>query len=295
MNKFKLFSLTFFSILCFALNSILCKAALLNTKLDPNTFTLFRLGSGALTLWLILILKDKKSNIKDISIKNYIKNNALSGFYLFLYASMFSIAYVKLTSSIGALLLFASVQATMISFGIKNGDKLNFTQSIAYAVSWIGILILFLPSTFSEKPALFASLIMIISGISWGCYSIVGAREKNSFIKTTNNFTVATVISIFFYLFLLNSVSLDLKGLTLAIASGSITSGLGYITWYYVLPSLTYSTAAIIQLSSPVIVSILGTLFLNEEITQRLITSYILVLSGIAVFIFLKNKESNSA
>ena len=73
------------------------------------------------------------------------------------------------------------------------------------------------------------------------------------------------------------------SGLLLALASGAITTGLGYVLWYTALSKLTTTGAAIVQLLVPVLAGAGGVVLLNETISFRLLISAIVVLGGIAL------------
>ncbi|MGS0759341.1 EamA family transporter, partial [Roseateles sp. GG27B] len=60
---------------------------------------------------------------------------------------------------------------------------------------------------------------------------------------------------------LLAHLQLDALGLLYAVLSGAVTSGLGYAVWYAVLPQLTRTRAATVQLSVPVLAALAGSLF----------------------------------
>jgi drug/metabolite transporter (DMT)-like permease len=79
--------------------------------------------------------------------------------------------------------------------------------------------------------------------------------------------------------------SLDRTGCAYAIASGALTSALGYALWYTVLPRLRGTTAATVQLSVPVIVAVGGVLLLDERLTLRLVVASAAVLGGIGLVI----------
>ena len=79
--------------------------------------------------------------------------------------------------------------------------------------------------------------------------------------------------------------SFSRMGLVLALCSGAITSGLGYIVWYTVLPRLRSSAAATVQLSVPLLAALGGTLLLGEEWTQRLAWTGLAILGGIALVV----------
>ena len=81
----------------------------------------------------------------------------------------------------------------------------------------------------------------------------------------------------------------DSTGVTYAIISGAITSGLGYILWYAALPSLKAASAASVQLSVPVLAAAGGILLLGEPLTLRYLLASLAILGGIALVVLEKN------
>jgi drug/metabolite transporter (DMT)-like permease len=77
----------------------------------------------------------------------------------------------------------------------------------------------------------------------------------------------------------------DPRGVSFAVASGAVTSGLGYIAWYAGLRHLTAVRAAVVQLAVPILTAAGGMVFLAEAISARLVVSALLVLGGIGVTI----------
>jgi drug/metabolite transporter (DMT)-like permease len=75
----------------------------------------------------------------------------------------------------------------------------------------------------------------------------------------------------------------ELAGLVLAIVSGGVTSGLGYVLWYRALRELTRTRAAIVQLSVPPITAFGGVVFLAEDLSTRLLISTLFILGGVAM------------
>ncbi len=282
MPTARIFLLTSLAMIAFAGNSLLCRLALKNTTIDPASFTSIRLISGAIMLCLIIGMQRKKINNAG---------NWLSAFALFAYAAGFSFAYIHLSAATGALLLFGSVQATMLGYGFWAGERLRVWQITGLILALAGLLLLLLPGI--SAPPISSSLLMIGAGIAWGIYSLRGRGISDATLATTGNFLRAAAIAIVLSVLLLAKQSLDHAGIVYAIGSGALTSGIGYAIWYTALPALKASTAATVQLSVPVIAAIGGMLLLNEAISLRIIFASVAILGGIALVIMQKNNKAS--
>ena len=124
---------------------------------------------------------------------------------------------------------------------------------------------------------------MATAGLAWGFYSLLGQRGEDAARATTSNFTrtmpMVLLVSPVFW----GDLSLPAYGVTLAVCSGAITSGLGYVVWYAALNHLTATRAALVQCSTPVIAAVAATTLLSEVITARLVIAGACVLSGVAL------------
>jgi drug/metabolite transporter (DMT)-like permease len=267
-------ALTALAMLPLAANSWLCRAALRDTGIDAASFTSIRLISGALMLWLLVQLG---RNARTGS------GNWPSAVALFGYAALFSFAYLSLTAGTGALLLFGAVQITMIGAALRRGDRLNGRQVLGVALAFGGLVGLLWPGL--SAPPLAGALLMIGAGFSWGVYSLRGKGAGNPTRVTAGNFMRTVPITAVLSLVLLNDATVDRAGFWYAVASGSLTSALGYVLWYSVLPMIKATSAATVQLSVPVIVAIGGVVLLGEPITLRLVLASAAVLGGIGLVI----------
>lgn len=272
--------LTVLALLAFAGNSVLCRLALNDGVIDAASFTSIRLFSGALFLVFLVTIRTKKT----IDIK---KGNWLSALFLFVYAAAFSYAYISLDTGTGALILFGSVQITMILYGLINGKKLILVEWLGLFVAFVGLAILLMPG--ATAPSLTGFSLMAVSGIAWGFYTLAGRGSKTPLIDTANNFLRTLPFIGFLMLLTLANTQLSNQGIILAIVSGTITSGLGYAIWYSALAGLTVTNAAIIQLSVPIIAALGGVIFSNETINIELIISSLLVLGGVLIVIMGKH------
>ena len=209
----------------------------------------------------------------------------ISAFALFVYAGAFSFAYNTLSAGTGALLLFGAVQATMILWGFRRGERLDAIQIAGLIVAIAGLIVLVFPG-FSAPP-LIGSMLMLGAGIAWGVYSLRGkmkgqsGSDRDAVASTAGNFFRAVPFAALVSVIMLPKMRLDSLGVTYAAVSGGITSGLGYVLWYAALPELRASSAAAVQLSAPVLAATGGILLLSEPITLRYVIASIAVLGGI--------------
>ena len=274
MTSSRLFVLTTLAMLAFAGNSLLCRAALRHTAIDASSFTVVRLISGALVLWLLVRLRSGRTTGQG---------NWGSALALFAYAAGFSFAYVSLSAATGALLLFGAVQATMIGVGLWRGERLRRWQLVGLVLALSGLLGLLLPGL--SAPPLLGALLMLGAGAAWGVYSLRGKGAGDPTRVTAGNFVRAVPMALVMGLLTLNQATLDTPGIAYAVASGALTSGIGYAIWYTALPDLKATHAATIQLSVPVIAALGGIGLLGEPLTLRLVLASIAVLGGIALVI----------
>jgi len=266
--------LTTLAMLAFASNSLLCRVALRDTAIDAASFTSIRLASGAIILWLLVRARQGAPSGKG---------NLWSAFALFAYAAGFSFAYLGLTAATGALLLFATVQVTMIAFALIQGERLQALQVGGFLLALGGLVALLLPGL--TAPPLGASLLMMIAGVAWGIYSLRGKGAGDPRAVTAGNFLRAVPFALLLSLLLWQQSSWDLAGVGYAVASGALASALGYVIWYTVLPALKATQASVVQLSVPVLTALGGVLLLGESFTLRLLLSSLAILGGIALVI----------
>jgi drug/metabolite transporter (DMT)-like permease len=270
--------LTVLAMVAFAANSVLCRAALQDNAIDATSFTLLRLGSGALALALIATIRGARLRSQ--------KPVPGAMFMLLAYALCFAFAYIELSTATGALILFGAVQLTMILIGLIQGNRPSKIAWAGSVLAVLGLIYLLLPGV--DTPSLIGALLMAAAGIAWGFYSLYGKQAGDPVISTTWNFIGAFGLASAIYL-ISNALDVNLQltseGVILAILSGALASGVGYVIWYSALPQLSSITAASVQLSVPVIAAFGGTVFMSEAISARLVTASICVLGGIALVI----------
>ncbi|MBA6232701.1 MULTISPECIES: DMT family transporter [unclassified Colwellia] len=269
---------TLFALLAFAANSVLCRLALGENAIDATSFTVIRLLSGIVILILVMQLTSKSNEKKPTT-----KGSWLAASMLFIYAIAFSFGYVSLDTGTGALILFGAVQITMIMVNVISGNKLHFTEWTGLVIAFTGFVYLIIPSLVT--PSFVGFILMAISGIAWGLYTLLGRTSTNPLSDTAYNFLRTSPFILILVIFGLDNVHITSIGILFAILSGAIASGIGYFVWYIALRGLSVTQAAVVQLFVPVIAGVGGVIFTNELITHRLIESSALVLGGILMVI----------
>jgi drug/metabolite transporter (DMT)-like permease len=261
----------------FAANSILCRLALAGGAIDPALFTAVRLFSGAVVLAALLASSGKRP-LRE--------GNWISAAMLFAYAIAFSLAYVGLKAGTGALLLFGSVQATMILYSMAKGHHPHWNQWVGLLLAVGGLVYLVMPGL--AAPPYDRALLMIAAGVAWGIYSLRGRKATDPVAATGANFIFAAPLALVPLALDWSHLHWTQAGLLWAVLSGAVTSGLGYVIWYAVLPSLGSVRAAIVQLLVPVLAALAAATLLNEPLTTRLVVSGLVTLGGVALAVFVK-------
>ncbi len=265
-NNLQLLTLAVLAILAFAGNSLLARAALADGAIEAGAFSAIRLAAGALVLIPFLKPRPMLSDAKGAAA-------------LFVYIAGFSFAYLTLSAATGAFILFGCVQASVMAIGILKGDRPSLSGWLGLFVALVGLGWLFLPG--GEAADYVPAMMMAAAGVAWGFYTIIGRGGSNPARNTAANFMVATPFAI--PLVLLDSAMPSVWGVTLAIISGAVTSGLGYVIWYRVAPQLKLATAASMQLATPVIAALGGAVLLAEPLTLNVAIAGGLILGGIVL------------
>jgi drug/metabolite transporter (DMT)-like permease len=278
--------LTGFALVAFAANSVLCRLALGRAAIDAASFSSIRLASGAATLLFITAAVNRRERAPG-------RVNPASALLLFLYAAAFSFAYNGLGAGAGALILFGSVQATMLLFALGSGEQPHVLEWSGLGLALSGLVYLVFPGL-EAAPPLLSSALMAVAGISWGLYSLRGRGAKSPLAETTVNFVLALPLAVVVNLLLLRDAHVSRTGVILAVLSGALASGVGYVVWYAALRGLTATRAATVQLAVPVLAALGGVLFLSERISLRLLLAAFVILGGVALALMGRSQSAQS-
>ena len=271
--------LTAATLIAFAANSILCRLALRGEATDPLSFTALRLASGALVLLPFLRVPAGAAPSRW---------SPASAVALFAYALGFSLAYVWLDAGTGALLLFGAVQVTMIGAGLRAGERPTALRALGILAAIVGVVVLVAPGVSAPEPI--GAALMAGAGVAWGIYSLLGRGVPAPTRATARNFLLAAPLGLLALLARPSTLSVTTEGALLAVTSGAVTSGLGYVVWYAALRGHSATSAAVVQLSVPVLAALGGVAFLSEEATPRLFAAGALTLGGVLVAVLARRR-----
>ena len=267
--------LTVLALTAFAANSLLCRLALRDGAIDAVSFTQIRLVSGAVAL-LPIFLTRAKSGPRIAWARDW-----RPALMLFVYAIGFSLAYVALSVGAGALILFGTVQLSMIGLGLLRGDRPGPLGWLGLLLAFGGLVYLVAPGV--TAPPLWAAGLMGLAGLAWGVYSALGKGEPDPIQATARNFLLALPLTLILLAVQPAGRHLAAEGVALALASGVVASGLGYVLWYLAIGGLSHLAASVGQLSVPVLATLAGALVLGEPLTLRVGVASMLILTGILV------------
>jgi len=265
-------ALTAATLVCFAANSLLCRAALRPRLVDPTTFTSVRIVSGAAALALILAVARRARPSGG---------SGTSAAALFAYAAAFSFAYTRIGAGVGALLLFAAVQVTMVAWSVVRGVRPRPLQWLGIAIALGGLAYLALPGAAAPDPA--GAALMFAAGVAWGAYSLRGRSTGDPIATNADNFLRTIPYALALSALFARGLAATPKGVLLAVASGALASGGGYSLWYAVVPALGATRAAAVQLAVPVLAGLGATVFLGEHLTVSVAIAGAAILAGVAL------------
>lgn len=277
--------LTSLAMVAFASNSLLNRLALGQDAIDPVSYTTIRLSSGAAMLFLLASLQRKTG-------QPILRGSWISAAFLFLYAVCFSFAYLSLSAGTGALILFGSVQVTMIVLALRGGERPLWLEWAGLFLALGGLVYLVFPGLTAPSPI--GSGLMAVAGVAWGFYTLRGRGSGNPLGDTAGNFVHAVPMVLIVLLISFGNISVSSSGVMYAVLSGALASGVGYVIWYAALRGLTATRAATVQLSVPVIAAWGGVAFLAENVSARLVIAGMLILGGIALAVTSRGKKASA-
>ncbi len=207
--------------------------------------------------------------------------------------AFFSFAYRSLAAGTGALILFGAVQLTMFVAALRQGERFTPLSWAGLTIAIFGLVYLVSPGVTAPDPL--GAMLMAIAGISWGFYSLLGRGVADPLAATAGNFIYSVPLALIVSALSLHDFSASTSGLALAVVSGALASGCGYVIWYAALPGLTAARAATVQLSVPAIAALGGVALIAEPVTLRLLLASAATLGGVAIVLAQRAAKASRA
>lgn len=249
--------------------------------IDAVSFTSLRLTAGALALLVIARIAGAGERATASGTGRGHVRGALA---LFAYAIGFSVAYLKLSTGTGALILFGCVQLTMFGASLHSGLRPRAGEWLGLVLAFSGLVALALPGVTAPDPL--GALSMACAGVAWGVYSLLGRDSTSPLATTAGNFVRSTPLALLLSALTLPHARVTAQGAALAVTSGALASGVGYSLWYAALPQLSSARAGVVQLTVPVLAGLLGVAWLGEALTPRLCGAALAVLGGVGLTLY---------
>jgi len=276
----RIIALTVIAMIAFAANSVLARLAFATAGAEPLSYTGIRLAAGAATLAVLLALRRRNVRL----------GGSWSGVAaLFGYAILFSIAYILLGAGTGALILFASVQIGMLGWAVYRGGRPGLIEWLGFVVAFGGLVYLLSPGVVAPNPL--GALLMLVAGLCWAAYTLIGRASTSPLDDTAGNFMRSSPLAVVMIVAGALTHGVSLAAVIYAIVSGALASGLGYAVWYTALPSLSRTRAAIVQLTVPAIAGAGGVLFIGEALSPRLVIATIAIIGGVALAVISSSRR----
>jgi len=267
----RLILLTFVTMCAFAANSVLTRAAVDGGHIGPEAFAVIRVAAGAAVLGMIALWR-------GASIPLWGRARLTGALSLTAYMAGFSLAYVTLDAGLGALILFGVTQIAMFAHAAWAGERPGARRMTGAGVAFGGLVLVLWPGTGSAVDPV-GALLMVLAGLGWAAYTVAGRGAADPLAATGANFILC--LPLVALLLIGADLAADARGVLLAVLSGGVMSGLGYALWYTVLRQMQGTTAAVVQLSVPVLALIAGVLLLGEAVPPVGLLAAACVVGGI--------------
>ena len=117
----------------------------------------------------------------------------------------------------------------MLAWALRRGERLRWPEWAGLVTAIAGLVALVRPGLSAPDPA--GAALMIAAGVAWGAYSLRGRGASRPLVATASNFARAVPLALALSLADMGSVHVSPRGALLAVASGTLSSGLGYGLW----------------------------------------------------------------
>lgn len=267
--------------LAFAGNSLMTRSILLGGSASAFMLTTVRFASG---FGMLLILRGIAPTAFPRGLTT--RGEVIGGIWLAAYAFAISFGYLYISAAAGTLVFYAFVVLTMGLFATLRDRERPTSRAIGGQVlAMLGVGLITFGGLRDVSPL--GVVLMAVTGVSWGLYSTHGRSAPDARGYTFHTFLVVGLFSLALVPILQVAepaavhIEISWGGFGLALFMGMITTALSYILWHTVLRRIKASQGGVVQLTVPVLASVMGVLLLREDLTPALVVGGAAVLVGI--------------
>jgi drug/metabolite transporter (DMT)-like permease len=260
----------------------------LTETLPPSVILLLRSFIAALFYVLWIFIREK--NVIRIERKD-IKLAVLLGILNIPINQYLFFVGVHLSTAPNASLAYALTPAFVLIIAIiflKESSNWKKITGVAIALSGAVIILLEKGLELSSDHFI-GNILLLLASLSWGLYTVIGrdfSRKYGAVYSTAVTMFSGFIFYIPIYLFTEEPVHIMQLGVMdwLGILYvGLLTSGVGYLIWFYALKKIEASKLSVFNNLQPVFTTILAMIFLHHQLTIPFLAGGVLIIGGVVL------------
>lgn len=254
--------------------------------IPPFTLLAIRLTLGAFALGIVAMIR-REGNFS----KADFRNSFLVGIIGYGISLGFQFIGTKLsTASNGSLVTSATPAFVLLFAPLLLKEKTTTRGLVALIVSSLGVLAVIDPRNADFSSTLFiGNLSLLAAALTWALYSVLVRKvstQGNLLVTSTVMLIAGIPSSLIFGYFEIQKQ--DIGEITFGIIGGIlflgiISTAIAMFLWNYAFTAAPASTASLTFFAQPIVGTLLGWLFLGEEITLLFIMGGILIGIGLII------------
>lgn len=259
--------------------------------IPPFSLLFLRLILGALTLGIVIYFRDKKAGQKIVITKEFFWTSFLVGFVGYGISLGFQFVGTKLsTASNGALVTSATPAFVLLFAPFLLGEKATPRRILALVISTLGVLAVIDPRNAELSPTLFwGNMSLLAAALTWALYSVLVrkvSRSSDLLVGSTLMLLGGVPSSFAFGIWEINiqgvgEITWGIFGGILFL--GIVSTAIAMFLWNYAFAELPAAVASLTFFAQPVVGTLLGWLFLSENITSLFLAGGVLIGIGILI------------
>ncbi|TAL68093.1 MAG: hypothetical protein EPN82_11880 [Bacteroidetes bacterium] len=169
-------------------------------------------------------------------------------------------------------------------------ESSNWKKISGVVIAFIGAAIILLEKGLELSSEHFiGNIFLLLASFSWALYTVIGRNFSRKYGAVYS--TAVTMFSGFIFYFpiflfteepihIIQLGAMDWAGI---LYLGLLTSGVGYLIWFYALKKMEASKLAIFNNLQPVFTTILAMIFLHHQLTIPFLAGGVLIIGGVVL------------